>query len=235
MRRLHEAVVQQIVQQIVSGALQPGTALPSETQLTQQFGVSRMVIREAMRILVSKGLLTVKHGSGIWIQPPSNWDHLDPSILFELVRAGRDDGLLDELIEARRLLEPEAAALAAARRSEDDLEALRTSLCGMEAALTDPDTYTCLDIAFHDRILDAAHNRLLRKALRPIAEVLKAGRTLSIRQPGAAEKSLTGHREILQALEQSAAPAARDAMRRHILQFEADIHSALTSQTADQT
>ena len=225
-RRLHDDIVRQIVRQIVHGVLKPGTALPAEPVLAQQFGVSRTVIREAMRILVPKGLLTVKHGSGMWVQPADKWDQLDPVLLFEQVRAGRDDGLLNEMIEVRRLLEPEAAALAAERRSAEDLASLRGALTAMAAVLSDPDSYTRHDIEFHERIFAAAHNRLLREALRPVAEALQVGRLLSIRQPGAPEKSLAGHEAIYAAIEQGDIDAARMATRRHILQFEADISAA---------
>src|SRR5215210_1012590 len=102
-RRLYDTVVHQIARQIISGALPPGTALPAEPELAQRFAVSRTVIREAMRVLVSKGLLTVKHGSGMWVQSSDTWDHLDPLVLFEQLETGQDDGLLDEVIEVRRL------------------------------------------------------------------------------------------------------------------------------------
>lgn len=231
-RRLHDDIVRQIVRQIVHGALKPGTALPAEPVLAQQFGVSRTVIREAMRILVSKGLLTVKHGSGMWVQPANKWDQLDPVLLIEQVCAGRDDGLLNEMIEVRRLLEPEAAALAAERRSAEDLASLRIALAGMAAVLNDPDSYTRHDIEFHERIFTAAQNRLLREALRPVAEALRVGRLLSIRQPGAPEKSLAGHEEIYAAIEHGDIDAARMATRRHILQFETDISAAFRQRLA---
>jgi DNA-binding FadR family transcriptional regulator len=226
-RRLHESVVQQLTKQIVSGALEPGATLPTEPELVQHFGVSRPVIREAVRVLVSKGLVVVKQGSGTRVQPPDEWCHLDPSILFERVRTDRNERLLDELLDVRRAVEVEAAALAAVRRTPDDLEALRAAIEGMRAVLGDPDAYTHLDIAFHERIFLAAGNQLLRQALRPISQALNVGRFISVRQPGAAEQSMRGHDEVFAAIEQADAEAARAAMRRHITQFEADIRAGL--------
>jgi DNA-binding transcriptional regulator YhcF (GntR family) len=81
--RLHQRVVEELLRQIVSGALPPGTTLPSEPELARQFGVSRIVIREAIRILVEKGLITVRHGSGMWVQSIEQWNHLDPMVLLE--------------------------------------------------------------------------------------------------------------------------------------------------------
>lgn len=227
-RRLHDDVVLQVLRQISGGILKPGASLPTEPILAQQFGVSRTVIREAIRVLVAKGLLTVKHGSGMWVQPPEHWDYLDPTILFEQVRAGRDVSILNELIEVRRLFEPEAAYLAAERRSAEDLAALREHLSGMRAHLAEPDPYTRLDIDFHARLLTASQNRLLREALRPVAHALTAGLVLSIRQPGAAAQSLHGHELIFAAVEKQDGDAARAAMRRHILQFETDIHAVIS-------
>jgi GntR family transcriptional repressor for pyruvate dehydrogenase complex len=229
-RRLHERVVQQLARRIVRGELRPGAGLPPEAELAQQFAVSRTVIREAARILVAKGLVSVKHGRGMTVQGPDRWDYLDPLVLFERVRSGGGDDLLNELLEVRRLLEGEAAALAAQRRTEADLTALRAKLAEMDAALADPDRFTRVDIEFHDVILAAAQNRLLREALRPVAGVLAVGRALTSRElPGAPERSQQGHGEIVAAIAAADPDVARLSMRRHILQFEANIRSVLQS------
>ncbi len=220
---LHQGVVSQVTRQIVSGQLSPGSLLPVEPELAEQFGVSRTVIREAVRVLVSMGLVSVRHGSGMRVRPPSDWDHLDPRILFEQVRSGGGDQVLNEILEVRRILEVEVSALAAERRTEEDLAKMHSALRGMEEAVRDPNAYTRLDIEFHERILAAARNRLLRDALRPVNEVLAVGRYISVRVPGGAEKSLRGHEEIHAAIERGDAEAARDAMRRHVQQFESDI------------
>jgi GntR family transcriptional repressor for pyruvate dehydrogenase complex len=229
-RRLHERVVQQVARQIVRGELRPGETLPPEAELALRCDVSRTVVREAARILVAKGLVTVKHGRGMSVQPSDRWDHLDPLVLFEQVRGGRGQDLLIELLEVRRLLEGEAAALAAQRRTEQNLEALRRMLAAMDATLADPDRFTRVDIEFHDSILAAAQNRLLREALRPVAGILTVGRTLTSRVlPGAPERSQQGHQEIMAAIVAGDSEVARLSMRRHILQFEDNIRSVLAA------
>jgi GntR family transcriptional repressor for pyruvate dehydrogenase complex len=95
-------VVQQIVTQILSDALAPGASLPSEATLAQQFAVSRTVIREAVRVLASKGLIAVKHGSGMQVQPSNQWNYLDPLVLFKQLRVKQDESVLDDLLELRR-------------------------------------------------------------------------------------------------------------------------------------
>lgn len=232
--RLHESVVRQIVEQIISGALAPGAFLPSEPILAQQFGVSRTVIREAIRILSGKGLIEVKHGSGMQVQPPEQWNHLDPLILFEQLRVGHNEALLNDLLEMRRIVEVEVAALAALRRTSEDLRTLHEQVDGMRAILDDPRAYTRLDIAFHETILQAACNRFLAQTLRPASQALSVGRLISSQQPGGPVASERGHEEILAAIEAGDAEQARDAMHRHILQFEQDIRTVLASGFSDR-
>ena len=227
--RLHESVVRQIVEQIMSGALAPGAFLPAEPVLAQQFGVSRTVIREAIRILSGKGLIEVKHGSGMQVQPPEQWNHLDPLLLFEQLRVGHNEDLLNDLLEMRRIVEVEVAALAAQRRTSEDLRTLHEQVDGMRAVLDDPRAYTRLDIAFHDTILQAARNRFLAQTLRPASQALSVGRLISSQQPGGPAASEQGHEEILAAIEAGNAEQARRAMHRHILQFERDIRTVLAS------
>lgn len=231
-QRLHEDVVHQITQRVLSGDIKPGTALPTESELSHQFGVSRTVIREAVRVLVSKGLVTAKHGSGVWVQAEEHWDLLDPRILFEQVQAKRNEQILDEVLEVRRVIEVEVAALAAERRTEDDLQVLQGALEAMRVAAGDPDAYTASDIRFHDRILVAARNRLFQKTLRPVSQVLEVGRLISIRRPDAAPLSLRGHEEIFTAIQQADADRARCAMRQHVMQFEDDVRVSLRAGVA---
>jgi DNA-binding FadR family transcriptional regulator len=226
-QRLHQHVVQQLVRRVTCGELQPGVPLPAEPDLARQFGVSRTVIREAVRVLAEKGLVAVRHGSGTRVAAPEHWDHLDPLVIFEQVRAGRDGSFLDEMIEMRRLLETEIAGLAAVRRTAHDLEALQHALAGMGAARHDPDAYAQLDTSFHDAILSAARNRLLREALRPIAETLGVARRLAVHRRKVLIRSLSSHEAIYGAVAAGDAGAAREAMQEHILLFEQDIRAGL--------
>jgi GntR family transcriptional repressor for pyruvate dehydrogenase complex len=225
--RLHEGVVRQIVAGIVGGDIRPGDPLPTEHTLAAQFGVSRTVIREAVRVLVGKGLVAVKHGSGMQAQPSDRWNSLDPLILFEQIRRGRDETVLREVLELRRVVEVEIAALASRRRTSDDLRALRAAVEGMRAVLDDPTAYTRLDIAFHEAILAAGRNRLLVQALRPAGQALAVGRLISSRRPGGPAESERGHESILVAIEAADEEGARVAMRHHIVQFEDDVRVSL--------
>jgi DNA-binding FadR family transcriptional regulator len=229
-------VVRQVVRRIVAGVLEPGAPLPIEPVLAEQFGVSRTVVREAVRVLVSMGLVEVKQGSGTRVRPSDAWDYLDPLVLFEQVRARKNDGLLDEVLEGRRILEVEATGLAAERRTNGDLDGLSSCLKGMRGALADPETFSELDVRFHDRILIASRNRLLREALRPVVDVLRTGRILTsrnaVRLEGGATRAQREHEEIYGAIEERDVGTAREAMRRHVEQFERDIRASLSTPDA---
>lgn len=191
------------------------------------------MVREAVRVLVSKGLLGVRQGSGVRVLPPDRWHHLDPLLLFEQVRSGQNEGLLDEVLEMRRLLEVEAAGLAATRRTDEELAGLQEAIDGMERTISDPDAFTRVDVDFHDRILAASRNRLLRGALRPVVDVLKMGRLLTnrnaIHREGGAYESQRGHEDIHEAIKESDDEVAREAMRGHVRRFERDIRASLSS------
>lgn len=217
--RLHERVVERLVQQIVDGRLAPGSALPIEPELAQRFGVSRTVVREAVRVLSAKGLVTARHGTGVWVEPPERWNYLDPQVVFAHVRAGGDDALLDELIEARRKLETDLAELAATRRTDQDTATLRAIVAEMEATLTDPERYAALDVRFHEVVVTAAHNRLLREAMRPIAAATRLGIFTTSRRPRAPQGSFPEHQAICALIEQGDAAGAGMAMDRHIAGF----------------
>jgi DNA-binding FadR family transcriptional regulator len=231
--RLHEGVVRQIVRQIADGTLEPGTVLPAEPELAKRFGVSRTVVREAVHALSSQGLIAVRHGSGMRVQPPERWRYLDPLVLFEVIRSGQEDDLLDELLEVRRIFEVEGATLAAERRTNEGVATLRSILDRMAKTINDLDEYTRLDGMFHDQILIVARNRLLRESLKPVAEVLNVARTITIRQSGTAEGSMRGHEEIYAGIQSGDSEAAREAMRSHILQFELDMRAALKVGVSD--
>jgi len=222
-RRLPEQVADQLCEQIVSGALPVDTVLPTEPELCVRFGVSRTVVREAVRLLVSKGLVEVRHGSGMRVRPQSEWDLLDPQILFGRLQHEKNFGLLSEILEVRRIIEIEVAGMVAKRRSEADLAQLRTLLVELDAALHDADAYTALDYEFHEMLLRAACNRLLIEILRPVAEVLRAARCITNRRARSLTASQRGHIKLVNAIAAKDVDAARDAMQRHIVQFEQDI------------
>ncbi len=207
----HQRVVDELGRRIVGGAWAPGDALPVEDALAAGIGVSRGLLREAVKALVAKGMLHVRPRTGTRVLPPEHWNHLDRDVL-RWKQAGDAAALLRDTGELRRIVEPEAARLAAERAGPDDVQALYASLAAMEAAAANPDRsgYVEADIAFHRALLDASGNRLLGSLGRAVDIALEHSFVVSTRTPGAVEASLPGHRAVVQAVE-SGDPAAAAA------------------------
>lgn len=223
---MHERVVDELGRRIVGGAWEPGHALPVEDLLAADIGVSRGALREAVKALVAKGMLRVRPRTGTRVLPPEHWNHLDRDVL-RWKQAGDAAALLRDTGELRRIVEPEAARLAAVRAHPDDVRALYDALAAMEAAAAEPGRsgYIEADIAFHRALLDAGGNRLLGSLGRAIEIALEHSFVVSTQTPGAVEASLPGHRAIVEAVaagDPAAATAAVlavvDAAEREIAQ-----------------
>ncbi|WUB41451.1 FadR family transcriptional regulator [Streptomyces sp. NBC_00588] len=197
----HERVVDELGRRIVGGVWDPGHALPVEDLLAADIGVSRGALREAVKALVAKGMLRVRPRTGTRVLPPEHWNHLDRDVL-RWKQAGDAAALLRDTGELRRIVEPEAARLAAVRAHPDDVRALYDALAAMEAAAAQPDRsgYIEADIAFHRALLDAGGNRLLGSLGRAIEIALGHSFVVSTQTPGAVEASLPGHRAIVEAV-----------------------------------
>ncbi|MGX1123143.1 DNA-binding transcriptional regulator YhcF (GntR family) [Streptomyces ambofaciens] len=128
----HQRVVHELGRRIVAGAWVPGASLPVEDALAAEIGVSRGVLREAVKSLVAKGMLHVRPRTGTRVLPPEQWNHLDRDVL-RWKQAGDAAALLRDTGELRRIVEPEAARLAADRAGPDDVSMLYESLAAMEA------------------------------------------------------------------------------------------------------
>ena len=222
-RRLHEQVVDALVRSIVTGELAPGSALPAEPEMSAQFGVSRSVIREALRVLGEKGLVDVRHGSGTRVTAPERWDPLDPAVLGLLHGRGPREGVLRDLLEARKIVECAVAALAAERATDEDVAALDAALVTMRDAIDDPARYVVGDSAFHLTLVRAAGNRVLERMTQPMHELLSYAQALTDAIPGVLGRALDEHLAIAEAVRQRDAESARRAMHFHLANTERDV------------
>jgi DNA-binding FadR family transcriptional regulator len=198
---MHECVVDELGRRIVGGVWEPRHPLPVEDLLAAEIGVSRGALREAVKALVAKGMLHVRPRTGTRVLPPEHWNHLDRDVL-RWKQAEDATALLRDTSELRRIVEPEAARLAAGRAGPDDVRALYDALAAMEAAAAEPGRsgYVEADIAFHRALLDAGGNRLLGSLGRAIGIALEHSFLVSTQTPGAVEASLPGHRAIVEAV-----------------------------------
>jgi GntR family transcriptional repressor for pyruvate dehydrogenase complex len=228
MSRLHKHLMRVLIADIAGGALGPGTALPREADLADEFGVSRGVARECVRGLEERGLVTVKHGRGATVNDHADWDVFSPDVLGALLDSPRGAGILREYLECRRILEIEAVALAAERATQSDLVALADALARMmssaERATSNPAAETLYheaDIDFHRALIAATGNRALGNMTEPIHRGFAMARRPLARPEHRLERSIPEHRRILTTIADRDPAAAREAMRAHLSTVEA--------------
>ncbi|MGH6942866.1 MAG: FadR/GntR family transcriptional regulator [Geminicoccaceae bacterium] len=220
-------VVHTIGLQIVGRDLPPGTLLPNETDWCEQLGVSRTVLREATKILISKGLLGSRPRTGTRVRPPEDWNLLDPDVLGWQMSATPHDRFVRELFELRRVVEPAVAALAAARASDRDVHEMESAYREMEQAVDDSQRFVVPDQRFHRAILTAAGNDMLRSLGGAIGTALTLSLHLSLETPRGQRHSLPLHHAVLDAVRDRAPERARQAMERLIDDAESDVWRAL--------
>ncbi|MBW8785506.1 MAG: FadR family transcriptional regulator [Novosphingobium sp.] len=159
--RIHQGIARQIGSEILFGHHLPGAAFEGEIEMAERLGVSRTAYREAMRILVAKGLLESRPKAGTHVTPRHRWNLLDPEILAWMFSGTPDERFVRDLFELRGIIEPAAAALAATRRSDAQVAQLRGALAQMSACGLAEDAGQAADRQFHRTILEASDNEAL--------------------------------------------------------------------------
>jgi DNA-binding FadR family transcriptional regulator len=216
-------VVSDFLSRIVDGELSEGAALPTEAAIMADYGISRTAVREALQILVAKGFVRVRQGSGATVMPRTSWNVLDPEYLK---MTGLDVGLLRDLLESRDIIEPALAALAASRARPSQLERLRELVLSMAATPDlDPVDHAKLDVAFHGLIAEATNNVVLISIHSSITHLGRAQRELMAHHEGGMERALFWHEHLLEAIERRDPGASRDAMRMHMRQVHAELEA----------
>ncbi|MET9393878.1 FadR/GntR family transcriptional regulator [Streptomyces sp. NPDC006624] len=219
-----DEAIEKIKGMIVSGALRPGDRLPKESELAAGLGLSRNSLREAVRALSLIRILDVRQGDGTYVTS------LDPQLLLEalsfVVDFHRDDTVL-EFLAVRRILEPAATAMAAARIGERQLDALTARLDGLGDDPSVEDLVAC-DLEFHRDIVRAAGNSVLCSLLDGLSGPTTRARIWrGLTQEDAVSRTLHEHRAILAALRDRDAEAARSWATVHIASVEHWLRSAL--------
>lgn len=229
--RLYEQIVQQIEESIVKGVLKAGDQLPAERELAQRFGVSRTAVREAVKALREKGLVEAYSGRGTFITDGTT--QAVRQSLDLMVKIGQPEGST-HLAEVRSILEPEIAALAAARIQESELATMREAVAMMDAAGQDPDAYIEADLDFHLALAEGADNPLILSLLDSIVGLLREQRLRIFKVPGGPERGQIHHKRILDAVERRDAEDARKAMRDHLVQVRDDSQAPAAKRGARQ-
>jgi len=222
--RLYEQIVAQIEKRILDGELNPGDKLPPERELCKQFGVSRTAVREAMNVLSLKGLIIVSPGKGTFVTDSISSATRDSIDL--LLKQSNAHGIKD-LVEIREILEPEIAALAAIRSTDDDIEALREACDAMDLALDNPDAFIEADLDFHLTLAKGTNNSLISLLLNPLIDLLREHRVRAASVDGGLHRGQPFHKTIYDAVVNRDAEKARQTMSEHLLQIRSEIETSL--------
>lgn len=224
----HGQVVDQLGRDICSGRYRPGSVLPSEPELGERFGFSRIVIREAIKSLVAKGMLEVSRRVGTLVLEPSRWNLFDPHVItWRAASADFDETMARDLMELRRIVEPAAVRLAAERASEGERRALRAAYMAMARAVAGKGDYVEADLAFHTTILSACGNQYVRQMQEALSAMLKASFEIVSTKPGGPAQSLPMHEAVCVAIEKGDAKAAERAAITLIVHAEEDLRQLL--------
>lgn len=217
-RKVYELVAERLTTQLEE--LGPGDALPPERELMQQFAVGRSSVREALRMLESRGLIESR-GSGAFVV--SEWRNPFTDPLGMLLASSEGD--VHQLFEVRRILEGETAALAAVRRTDEQLELLVATIAEMETGLSSEERYIAADIDFHLILAEATGNRFVVHLMHAIRDQLRLAFGTVFHVSGSPESSVAEHRAVAEAIARRQPAAARERMNQHISRVEAGFDS----------
>lgn len=215
--RRSDAVVDNLVERIVSGDLPAGAVVPTEPTLCAAYDVSRTVVREAIKSLEEKGLVIAFQGIGTLVSGQDAWNMLDPHVLAAIVRHDEQYEILDQLIAVRSALESDMAAKAARRATPDDIRELELLMDELDASIRTPELMDDLDVGFHQRLMLVSGNVLGRAIVRTVhAEARRSLRYLG--HSSIADRKLTNsqHRAVLLAVATGDAESASVLMAAHI-------------------
>ncbi len=206
-------IVQALGVAIVSGTYSVKNPFPIEADLCKQYGASRSVLREAVKMLTAKGLLSARPRQGTWVQPEENWNLLDPDVLHWLLERKPSYALLREFAQVRLAVEPKAAALAARVATDDMKDGIREAIAAMARADRDEDDPLPSDIAFHMAVLRASGNRFYSQLSGVTESALRISIRMQNRYKGVRRASVPDHQRISDAILAGNAPAAEEATR----------------------
>jgi DNA-binding FadR family transcriptional regulator len=206
-------IVQDLGAAIVTGTYSKENPFPVEAELCTQYGASRSILREAVKMLTAKGLLSARPRQGTWVQPESAWNLLDPDILRWLLERKFSPALLIEFTQIRLAVEPAAAALAATEAGPAEKVAIQKAIQRMVAAEKGEDEPLESDIAFHVAVLRASGNRFYAQLSELIESALRFSIKLTNRYKGVRLASVADHKKVSDAILSGKSSEAGIAMR----------------------
>ncbi len=228
--RASQDIVQQIRESIFAGKLAPGDRLPSEKELAEQFGLSRITVRDALRVLESQGLIAIKVGAGggAFVANPSSKPL--SNMLSDMLRL--QGGTTKELVEARHVIETSIVTLAAQRATAEDLEAMRHAIAAARAARAAGDPrFTPHSVDFHLGLAKAAKNQVLLFTVNSLQTFFHETLDRLLPDDRMAQRAIEDHQKLLNAIEAHDVDQANQVMREHLNYFEKRVQKLDRSRT----
>ncbi|CAN5635021.1 FadR/GntR family transcriptional regulator [soil metagenome] len=199
-KNVHGNTVDHLGEAIVAGRYAAGTSLPPEPMLCEELGVSRTVVREAVKSLIAKGLITTGPKVGTRVLDESEWNWFDPDVIVWQSKAGLTPEFLRDLQELRRLIEPAAVRMAAERATPSEIAKIEEAFAGMKRAVEGGGDYVTFDLRFHQGLLRAAHNRMVVQMSKALGALLRTSFEISTTRKDGPKNSLPMHRAVLDAV-----------------------------------
>lgn len=224
--RIHQAIARDLGTAILSGRHRPGESFEGEIERAEQLEVSRSAYREAIRILIAKGLLESRPKAGTRVTPRERWNLLDPEVLAWMFEGDPDEGFIRDLFELRDIIEPAAAVLAARRRSQAQLQDMAEALEAMRRHKLSTPEGRAADQRFHRAILRSAGNEALQSLASSVGAAVSWTTKFKQRRRGLPRDPVPDHVAVYQAILEKDAERARTAMSKLLRLAQEDMTCA---------
>ena len=214
---IYTTIIERIREMVRCGELAPGGRLPPERKLAETFGVSRGSLRQALQALAERRILESRQGDGTYLLTTIDTACTGDAIV-DAIR--EHSGFLHDIIEFRRIMEPQIAALAAQRVTPEAIDRLKILVCDQQCALIAGRADDHFDAEFHQQLTAIAGNQVIGQVMVTIASIVNESRSVWLQSSERRQTSVTGHLRIIDALENRDAEAACMAMKNHIAEIE---------------
>ena len=229
MKNVHGSTVDHLGEAIVAGRYPASSSMPAEPRLCEELGVSRTVVREAVKSLVAKGLVSTGPKVGTRVLPEEQWNWFDPDVILWKSKSGLTREFLRDLQDLRRVLEPAAVRMAAERAGAQDLADIEAAYQGMRRAVEEGGDYVAHDLRFHQGLLAASHNRMIVQMSKVLSALLRTSFEVSTSRKDGPKSSLPLHRAVLDAVVARNPAKAEKAILVLIDGADRDIEEVLAS------
>jgi DNA-binding FadR family transcriptional regulator len=218
--KLSDQVTRELARRIANGEIGEDVPLPTELEICQEFGVSKVTAREVIRSLAERGFVDVRQGRRMQLRRASEWNQLDPQMIELIDDPEVARRYLADVHSVRTLLEPEVAARAALQANDEQIERMRTAVETMATLLENPDAYLEADVAFHRELAEATGSVILAFVLDSLSELQRLSRRVTNRLLKRLPEATREHQRILEAVVAHEPEQAREAMQAHLVTVE---------------